>query len=162
MKLKYINAALLLIVTFAAISCADKTIVDTNPERPKYDPSPTVVVERFLRALQQENFKEAYKYSYAPSIDEAGYVIQMRKLYKDNDIRINNFEVIGVQIYEFSSTVAVELDQTLKSPTTGQVTNLNQKSRYSLGLFDKKWKVTGGDCFENCVEEAVPEIEITE
>ena len=157
MKIRYLRVLLLLFSTFIISSCADKTIVDTNPERPKYDPSPTVVVERFLKALQSENFKEAYKYSYAPSVDEAGYVIQMRNVYKENQIKINSFQILATQIYEFSSTVAVEIDQTLKSPTTGQLVNLNQKSRYSLGLYDKKWKVTGGDCYEDCLEE-IPEI----
>ena len=88
-------------------------------------------------------------------------MIQMRNVYKENQIKINSFQILATQIYEFSSTVAVEIDQTLKSPTTGQLVNLNQKSRYSLGLYDKKWKVTGGDCYEDCLEE-IPEIEIAE
>ena len=157
MNLRHLRAVFVLIVAFSIFSCADKTIVDTNPERPTYDPSPTVVVERFLNALKDENFKKAYEYAYAPSTVEAGYVIQMRNIFKQNQVSINSFKILGTQIYEFSSTVAVELNQTLKSPQTGQVTNLTQKSKYSLGLFDKKWKVTGGDCYENCLEE-VPEI----
>ncbi len=161
MKFKHFGVLLLLLSAFAISSCADKTIVDNNPERPKYDPSPTVVVERFLKALQSENFKEAYNYAYAPSVDQAGYVIQMRNLYKEKQIKINNFQILGTQIYEFSATVVVQLDQTFKSPGTGRIINLNQKSRYSLGLYDKKWKVTGGDCYEDCLEE-VPEIEIPE
>ncbi len=161
MKFKRIRIFALFLITFSVFSCADKTIVDNNPERPKYDPSPTVVVERFLKALQDENFKRAYEYTYAPSTDEAGYVIQMRNIYAENQIKINSFIVLGTQIYEFSATVAVEINQVLKSPTTGQLVNLNQKSRYSLGLYDKKWKVTGGDCYEDCMEE-IPEIEIAE
>ncbi len=162
MKFRRMRALALLVTTFAVISCADKTIVDTNPERPKYDPSPTVVVERFLKALQHEDFKRAYEYTYAPATDEAGYVIQMSNIYKENQIKINSFQVLGTQIYEFSATVAVQIDQQLKSPKTGQLVNLNQKSRYSLGLYDKKWKVTGGDCYEGCLEEEIPEFEITE
>lgn len=161
MKIRHLGVLLFLLSAFIISSCADKTIVDNNPERPKYDPSPTVVVERFLKALQDENFKEAYNYSYAPSVDEAGYVIQMRNVYKENQIKINSFQILGTQIYEFSATVAVQLNQSLRSPTTGQLVNLNQKSRYSLGLYDKKWKVTGGDCYEDCLE-IEPEIEIAE
>jgi len=161
MKLRHLRTVFILIVAFSIFSCADKTIEDTNPERPTYDPSPTVVVERFLNALKDENFKKAYDYAYAPSTDEAGYIIQMRGIFKDNQVSINSFKILGTQIYEFSSNVAVELNQTLKSPTTGQMITLNQRSRYSLGLFDKKWKVTGGDCYENCLEE-VPEIEIAD
>lgn len=161
MNLKHLRTLFILVIAFSIFSCADKTIVDTNPERPTYDPSPTVVVERFLNALKDQNFKKAFEYAYAPSTDEAGYVIQMRNIFKQNQVSINSFTILGTQIYEFSSTVAVELNQTLKSPQTGQVTNLTQKSKYSLGLFDKKWKVTGGDCYENCLEE-VPEIEIAE
>ena len=161
MKNLYICTLFVLFLAIALGSCADKTIEDTNPERPQYDPSPTVVVERFLKALKDQNFKKAYEYVYVPSTDEAGYVIQMSNIFKQNQITINSFQILGTQIYELSATVAVDLDQTLKSPTTGQLTNLRQKSRYSLGLYDKKWKVTSGECYENCIEE-VPEIEIAD
>ncbi|MFA9409496.1 MAG: hypothetical protein ACERKJ_11790, partial [Candidatus Dadabacteria bacterium] len=80
---------------------------------------------------------------------------------KENQITINSYNILGTQIYELSSSVIVELDSTLKSRTTGQLIHLKQKSKYTLGLFDKKWKVTGGDCVENCIEE-VPEIEIAD
>lgn len=161
MKTNIISILSVLIITIALSSCADKTIEETNPERPTYKPSPTEVVERFLKALQEENFKKAYEYVYVPSTDEAGYIIQMETIYRENQIKIHSFQILATQIYELSSTVAVEIDQSLKSPTTEQVVNLNQKSRYSLGLYDKKWKVTGGDCIENCLEE-VPEIEIAD
>ena len=161
--MKNLNICILFVLFLAIVlgSCADKTVTDTNPERPTYDPSPTMVVERFLKALKDENFKKAYEYVYVPSTDEAGYVIQMSNIYKTNQIKINSFEILGTQIYELSATVAVEIDQTLKSPISGQLTTLTQKSRYSLGLYDKKWKVTGGECFENCLEK-VSEIEITD
>ena len=161
MKNQNIKIMLLLVVLFMASSCADKTIESTNPERPTYDPSPTVVVERFLKALQEENFKKAYENAYVPSVDEAGYLIQMRNTFRQNQIKIKSFEILGTHIYELSATVVVELDQSLKSPRTGQLINLKQKSKYSLGLYDKKWKVTSGDCFENCLED-VPEVEIAD
>lgn len=148
-------------LAFGFGSCADKTIEETNPERPTYDPSPTVVMERFLNALKEANFKKAYEYVYVPSTDEAGYIIQMRNIFKENQLTINSFNILGTQIYELSSSVIVELDSTLKSRTTGQLMNLKQKSKYTLGLFDKKWKITGGDCVENCQGE-VPEIEVAD
>ena len=111
--------------------------------------------------MKEEDFKKAYEYSYVPSSDEAGYVIQMRNIYKENQLTINSYNILGTQIYELSASVIVDLDSTLKSRTTGQLINLKQKSKYTLGLFDKKWKITGGDCVENCQGE-VPEIEIAD
>jgi len=150
-----------LIFTIAVSSCADKVVEDTNPERPTYKPSPTEVVDAFLKALKEENFGKAYEYAYVPSSDKEGYIIQMRNIYKDNQLKINSYRILGTQIFDLSASVVVELDSTLKSPVTGQLINLTQKSKYNLGLFNKKWKVTGGDCFENCLEE-VPEIEIAD
>ena len=161
MNNRHIAALLILIFAIAVSSCADKVVEDTNPERPTYKPSPTEVTDSFLKALKEENFNKAYDYAYVPSSDEAGYVIQMRNLFKEQQIKINNFQILGTQIFGLSATVVVELDSSRKSPTTGKVINMNQKSKYTLGLFDKKWKVTGGDCFENCLEE-IPEIEIAD
>ena len=161
MKNIYPVTVLLLILAIALVSCADKTIEDTNPERPQYDPSPTVVVERYLNAQKDEDFKKAYKYEYAPSSDEAGYMIGMKRVYHENQLKINNFQILGTEIYELSASVAVELDITRKSKKTGQLVNITQRSKYQLGLFDKKWKITGSSCIENCREE-VPEIEIAD
>ena len=161
MKNKHIYILLVLIFTIALGSCADKTIEETNPERPRYKPSPTQVVDTFLKAIKDGNFGKAYDYSYVPSSDKEGYIIQMRNIFKENQLTINSYNILGTQIFELSANVVVELDSTLKSRTTGQLINLNQKSKYTLGLFDKKWKVTGGDCIENC-QEVVPEIEIAD
>ena len=161
MKKKHLYTLLALIFTIALTSCSDKVIEETNPERPRYKPSPTQVVDSFLKALKDENFEKAYDYAYVPNSDKDGYVIQMRNFFKENQITINSYNILGTQIFELRASVIVELDQSLKSRTTGQLINLNQKSKYTLGLFDKKWKVTGGDCFENC-QDVVPEIEIAD
>jgi len=159
MKNRHVATLLVLIFAIAISSCADRIIADTNPERPTYKPSPTVVVDSFLKALKDEDFKKAYKYAYTPSSDEAGYIIEMRNIYKKHQLRINSFEILGTHIYDITATVVVELDSSFKSPTTGKIINLSHKDKYNLGLFDKKWKVTRGECFENCLEE-VPEIQI--
>jgi hypothetical protein len=161
MKNKHLYTLLALIFTIALTSCADKVIENTNPERPRYKPSPTQVVEIYLKALKDGNFEKAYDYSYVPSSDKDGYLIQMRNVYKENQIKINSFQIIGTEIYELSATVVVGIDISRKSRITGQLINSKQKSKYGLGLFDEKWKVTGGFCIENCIEE-VPEIEIAD
>jgi len=161
MNNRHVTILLVLIIAFAISSCADKTITETNPERPTYKPSPTEVADLYLKALKEEDFSKAYDYAYVPSSDKAGYLIQMRNVFKETQLKINSFQILGTQIYGLSATVVVELDSSYLSPTTGKAINLNQKSEYSLGLFDKKWKVTSGYCIENCLEE-VPEIEIAD
>jgi hypothetical protein len=136
----------------ALLSCVGKPEPEI-PERKTLDPSPTKVVEEFLKAQQKEDFKRAFKYVYAPYTDEEGYVIQMKNYFKDNQISILDYHVLGTQIYDRTAIVIVELKQKLKSPKTGAVIELNQKSQYDLGIFEDKWKVTAGICFENCIEQ---------
>lgn len=145
----YAGIAALILTVF--LSCGGKTEPEI-PERKALDPSPTKVVEELLRAWQKEDFKRAFKYVYAPYSDEDGYVIQMKNYFRDNQISILDFHVLGTQIYDRTAIVVVELRQKLKSPKTGSVMELNQKSQYDLGIFDEKWKVTAGICIENCIE----------
>ncbi len=161
MKKKHLYTLLALIFIVGLTSCSDKVIQESNPERPRYKPSPTQVVDIFLKALKEGDFEKAYDYSYVPSTDKDGYVIQMANLFKDNQLKINSHNILGTQIFELSASVIVELDKSLKSPTSGELINLNQKSKYTLGLFDKKWKITSGYCVENCIEK-IPEIEIAD
>ncbi|MEW6145236.1 MAG: hypothetical protein AB1598_09485 [Thermodesulfobacteriota bacterium] len=133
------------------ISCARRPEPEI-PERKALDPSPTEVVEELLKAWQKEDFKRAFKYVYAPFTDEDGYVIQMKNYFKVSQISILDFHILGTQIYDRTAIVVVELKQKLKSPKTGSVMELSQKSQYDLGIFDDKWKVTSGMCIENCVE----------
>lgn len=133
------------------ISCGGKPPPEI-PERKVLDPSPTKVVEELLKAWQKEDFKRAFKYVYAPYTDEDGYVIQMKNYFKDNQISIIDFNIIGTQIYDRTSIVIVEQRQKLKSPKTGSVVELNLRSQYDLGIFDEEWKVTSGICIENCIE----------
>lgn len=144
----------------ALLSCIGKPEPEI-PERKTLDPSPTKVVEELLKAWQKEDFKRAFKYVYAPYSDEEGYVIQMKNYFKDYQMSIIDFHVLGTQIYDRTAIVIVELRQKLKSPKTGAIIELNQKSRYDLGIFDDKWKVTAGNCFENCIE-MEKELKVTE
>lgn len=135
----------------ALLSCIRKPEPEI-PERKTLDPSPTKVVEEFLKAQQKENFEKAFKYVNAPYTDEEGYVIQMKNTFKDNQISIIDFHILGTQIYDRTAIVIVELKTKLKSLKTGLVTEMTQRSQYDLGIFDDKWKVTAGNCIENCIE----------
>ncbi len=146
---------IILMVMALLISCGKKPPPEI-PERKVLDPSPTKVVEELLSAWQKEDFKRAFKYVYAPYTDEDGYVIQMQNYFKDYQMSILDFHVLGTQIYDRTSIVIVEIKQRVKSVKTGSVIDLNQKSQYDLGIFDDKWKVTGGNCIENCIEKEVP------
>ena len=91
----YAVIAALILTVF--LSCVGKPEPEI-PERKTLDPSPTKVVEEFLRAQQKENFERAFKYVNAPYTDEDGYVIQMKNTFKDNQISILDFHVLGTQI----------------------------------------------------------------
>ena len=146
---------IVLIVLAFLISCGGKPPPEI-PERKVLDPSPTKVVEELLKAWQKEDFKRAFKYVYAPYSDEDGYVIQMTNYFKDNQITIVDFHVLGTQIYDRTSIVIVEIKQRVKSVKTGSVIDLTQRSQYDLGIFDDKWKVTAGICIANCIEQEQP------
>jgi hypothetical protein len=139
------------IVFTALLSCGGKA-EPIIPERKAIEPSPTKVVEEFLKAIKDEKFEKAFQYVYAPYSDKEGYVIQMRNTVKDNQLTILGYRILGTQIFDRTSIVVVELNQKLKSPTTGQIVELTQNSQYDLGLFDDKWKITSGNCIKNCLE----------
>ena len=145
------NHIAVLIVFTALLSCGGKA-EPIIPERKAIDPSPTKVVEEFLKAVKDEKFEKAFEYVYAPYSDKDGYVIQMKNTVRDNQLKILGFRILGTQIFDRTSIVVVELNQKIKSPTTGQVVELTQNSQYDLGLFDDKWKITSGNCIKNCLE----------
>ena len=146
---------IILVVLALIIGCIKKPPPEV-PERKVLDPSPTKVVEELLKAWKKQDFKKAFKYVYAPFSDEDGYVIQMKNYFKDNQITILDFNILGTQIYDRTSMVVVEIKQRVKSLKTGSVIDLTQKSQYDLGIFDDKWKVTSGVCITNCIEHAQP------
>ncbi len=146
------NHVAVLIVFMALLSCGGGKAEPIIPERKAIEPSPTKVVEEFLKAIKDEKFEKAYQYVYAPYSDKEGYVIQMQNTVKDNQLTILNYRILGTQIFDRTAIVVVELNQKIKSPTTGQVVELMQNSQYDLGLFDEKWKITSGNCIKNCLE----------
>jgi len=144
-------AVIAAIMLTAIFSCMGKPEPEI-PERKVLDPSPTKVVEELLKAWQKEDFKSAFKYVYAPYTDEEGYVIQMKNYFKDYQMSIIDFHVLATQIYDRTSIVIVELKTKVKSSKTGLITEMTQRSQYDLGIFEDEWKVTAGNCFENCIE----------
>ncbi|HKQ31581.1 MAG TPA: hypothetical protein VJV40_00140 [Thermodesulfobacteriota bacterium] len=151
---KRYSILVLVLLTFI-ISCVKKPPPEI-PERKALDPSPTEVIEELLKAWQKEDFKKAFKYVYAPYSDEDGYVIQMKNYFKDNQITIVDFHVLGTQIYDRTSIVIVEIKERVKSLKTGSVVDLTQRSQFDLGIFDDKWRVTAGVCIANCIEQEQP------
>lgn len=150
--MKYLSkASIVLVLILGIYSCGGKQ-EPIIPERKSIDPSPTKVVEDFMKALKDENFSKAYDYVYVPYKDKEGYVIEMKNMVKDNQVSILSFRLLGTQIYDRTAIVIVELNTKLKSPKTGQLIEMNQKSQYDLGLFDDAWKITSGNCIENCLE----------
>ncbi len=151
---------LITLIIAALFSCAGKP-EQIIPERKSIDPSPTKVVEDFMKALKDENFSKAYEYVYVPYKDKEGYIIEMKNTVQENQLSILNYRLLGTQIFDRTAIVIVELNTKLKSPKTGNLIEMNQKSQYDLGLFDDQWKITSGNCIENCLEKE-PEVEIIE
>lgn len=167
MKRKYILLALL-VLSFPVLlaSCGRKNSQTPEPipeqapvQRQDIKPTPTEVVEDYLKAVKSENYEKAYKYVNAPYTDREGFVNQMKHTLSDNDFSLLNYRMLATQIYDRTSTVIVELDTKLKSQKSGTIINLTQKSQYSLGLFDNKWLITTGNCIQGCVEEE-PVVEV--
>lgn len=154
------KAVIITLTIGVLFSCAGKPD-PIIPERKAIEPSPTKVVEEFMKALKDENFSKAYDYVYAPYTDKDGYVIEMRNTVRENQVSILNYRLLGTQIFDRTAIVIVELNTKLKSPKTGILIEMNQKSQYDLGLFQDKWKITSGNCIENCLE-TEPEIKTTE
>ncbi len=156
--MKYLlHAVLIAVLVMGISSCAGKQ-EDIIPERKSFDPSPTKVVEDFMKALKDENFAKAYEYSYVPYKDKDGYIIEMKDIYDKKQISILDYRLLGTQIFQRTAIVIVELHTKLKSQKTGQLIEMIQKSQYDLGLFEDKWKITAGNCIENCLEtESQPE-----
>ncbi len=146
------RAVILVSIVTVLFSCGGGKHDTVLPERKSIDPSPTKVVEELLKAWQKEDFERAFKYVYAPYSDVEGYVIQMKNYFKENQVSILEFQVLGTQIYDRTAIVVVELKQKVKSSKTGSVIELNQRSQYDLGLFDDEWKVTAGNCIQNCIK----------
>ncbi|MFI5324440.1 MAG: hypothetical protein ACHQ6U_13150 [Thermodesulfobacteriota bacterium] len=155
MRNRYQAVVVVLIVSLL-FACWGKKSDTVLPEKKVIKPSPTKVVQELLRAWQKEDFEKAYGYVYVPYTDKDGYVIQMKNYFKDNQIAIHEFRVLGTQVFDRTAMVVVELKQSLKSPNTGSVVELTQKSQYELGIFDDKWKVTAGNCIANCLETEHP------
>lgn len=148
-------------ILLGLLSCGPKSPEPIIPERKEIDPSPSKVVQEFLKALKSENFDKAYKYVYVPYSDKLGYVNQMKNTVSANQISIMSYKILGTQIYDRTSIVIAEITIKRKSPKTGSLVERTQRSQYDLGIFEDAWKITSDKCIENCVE-IEPEVEIIE
>ena len=160
MLIMFVISGLLALV----LGCGRKSepeIISEPPPVPRQDikPTPTEVVTEFLKAIKSENYGRAFRYVNAPYTDREGYINQMKNTVADNDVSILSYRLLATQIYDRTATVVVELNTKLKSPTTGSLIDLTQKSQYSLGLFEEKWLITAGSCIEGCIE-SEPVIEV--
>ena len=149
------RAVILVFIVTVLFSCGGKK--DTVlPERKTIDPSPSKVVEEFLKAQQKEDFEKAYHYAFVPYTDKDGYVTNMKNTFEEHQISILDFRLLATQIYDRTATVVIELKTRIKSPKTGALVDRTQRSQYDLGLFNDKWKVTGDNCIQNCIETEQP------
>jgi len=156
---------LILFIPVLLMGCAKKpeTIYSEPPpvDRKDIKPTPTEVVTEFLNAIKNENYAKAYQYVNVPYTDRSGYINQMKNMVSDNNLSLVSYRMLATQIYDRTSTVVVELSTKLKSPKTGSLIDLTQKSQYSLGLFEEKWLITADSCIEGCIERE-PVIEVIE
>jgi len=148
---------LIVLILLPVTGCGKKSEPEYIADAPQIDrkdikPTPTEVVKSYLNAIKSGNYSKAYKYVSVPYTDKAGYINQMKNTLVDNDFSLISYRMLATQIYDRTSTVVVELNTKLKSPTSGNLINLNQKSQYSLGIFKDKWLITSDSCIEGCIE----------
>ncbi len=152
---------LFLLFSLVMISACGGGSASEYPKKPPATGSATKTVNKFLNALQNEDFDKAFKYIYTPYSDKEGYVNNLRNLVQDNKTSILNYRILGTQIFGEKAIVVAELTVKMKSLKSGQMITKKLRNQYELTVLGKDWKITTDRCIENCFEEK-PEVEVEE
>ncbi len=129
---------------------------DRRPERKLPRKPPDRVVNDYLSALKNYDFKRAYKelspaYAGTPYIES--YELNMRKGLVDTlDWSLLRFEVMGVRILGDQAFVVAEMGVKYSPPNAPEPKLKNFQVQYLLSNIDKRWVITSAKCISNCEE----------
>ncbi len=135
------------------ISCA---VPVPNPDtmRPQPKVSATSVVQSFLDALKERDFKSAYEKIHIFSSDREGYISRFELLYERYDIRIIDYRVLATQLFKDTAIVVAEVEVNYREPGEDELKSARYTNRYDLSLPEKEWKIVKDECIENCSYES--------
>lgn len=152
-----------LLLVFSTLQACVQTTLSGDPVPKKEtftmpSTSSTKVVEAYLKALEKQDFRKAYKYltiGYASNLDIDGYELNMRKGYVEKlQWSLLKFEILGVRNIGTQSYVVTQMGVKYRPVNSESIKIRNYKAQYTLGVNDKKWVITGDKCIESCEEDA--------
>ncbi|MDE0291658.1 MAG: hypothetical protein OXK19_03955 [Candidatus Dadabacteria bacterium] len=136
-----------LLLLFA--SCAIP-VRSQDARRPQPRVSATSVVNSFLEALKERDFKSAYDKIHIFSSDREGYVSRFELLYERYDIRIVDYRVLATQLFKDTAIVVAEVEVDYREPGEDKRQRARYTNRYDLSIPEKEWKIMKDECIENC------------
>ena len=131
------------------VSCA-VPVRGSDQRRPQPKVSATSVVNSFLEALKERDFKSAYDKIHIFSSDREGYVSRFELLYERYDIRIVDYRVLATQLFKDTAIVVAEVEVDYREPGEDKRQRARYTNRYDLSIPEKKWKIVKDECIENC------------
>ena len=131
------------------LSCA-VPVRGSDQRRPQPRVSATSVVNSFLEALKERDFKSAYDKVHTFSSDREGYVSRFELLYENYDIRIVDYRVLATQLFKDTAIVVAEVEVDYRNPGQSERQRAKYTNRYDLSIPEKEWKIIKDECIENC------------
>lgn len=131
-----------------AVSCAPKTVDTSKGDKKEPEMSATVVVQKFLDAIKNQKYEEAYDYIYIVSSDREGYASRLRSI--SDKAGMNDYKILATQLFKESAIIVAELEIYYPDPNTGQRITKTTRNRYDLNIVEGQWKITKDSCIENC------------
>ena len=131
------------------LSCA-VPVRGSDQRRPQPRVSATSVVNFFLEALKERDFKSAYDKVHIFSSDREGYISRFELLYENYDIRIVDYRVLATQLFKDTAIVVAEVEVDYRNPGQSERQKAKYTNRYDLSIPEKEWKIVKDECIENC------------
>ena len=131
------------------VSCA-VPVRSQDARRPQPKVSATSVVNSFLEALKERDFKSAYDKIHIFSSDREGYVSRFELLYERYDITIVDYRILATQLFKETAIVVAEVEVDYREPGEDKRQRARYTNRYDLSIPEKEWKIVKDECIENC------------
>ena len=136
-----------LLLLFA--SCA-VPVRGSGGRMPQPKVSATTVVNSFLEALRERDFKSAFDNIHIFSSDREGYVSRFELLYERYDMRVVDYRVLATQLFKDTAIVVAEVEVDYREPGEDRRQRVRHTNRYDLSIPEKQWKIIKDECIKNC------------